>query len=60
VKYLILKDCDWKSYNGRSHQPDGMPTPPVDAADLKTVEGEPLPPSVIDLFVAKGALKPAE
>ena len=55
MKYLIVRGCAWRDFDtyGREGQT-------IDAADLKTKDGQPLPPVVVDHFTAQGNLKPME
>lgn len=51
MKYTIAKGCQWSTFStyGREGQT-------VDATDLKTADGRPLPKVVLDHFVGNGSL----
>ena len=53
--YRVQKDCDWKDFAAREGQE-------IDAADLKTGDGKPLPAEVVAHLTAgkRPALVPVE
>lgn len=57
MKYAVKKDCDWKSFNARAGKGKDVL---LDAADLKTADGEPLPPAVVEEMTKTGCLVPVE
>lgn len=56
MKYRILRDCDWQTFAARV-APEGKPPATIDAADLKTADGKPLPKAVVDHLLAVRALE---
>lgn len=58
MKYRILRDCDWKTFAARTAA-DGQTPVVIDAADLKTADGKPLPAEVVAHLVTVKALVPA-
>jgi hypothetical protein len=59
VKYRILRDCDWQTFAARTAA-DGQPAAEIDAADLKTADGKPLPAEVVGVWLGNKALVPVE
>lgn len=56
-KYLAVRGCQWRDFT--LYGVEGKTTV-VDAADLKTPDGKPLPKAVVDHFVASGNLVPCD
>lgn len=57
MKYRVKKACDWKSFAAKPAPGKELV---LDAADLKTADGEPLPANVIEIMVKAGCLEPVE
>jgi hypothetical protein len=57
MRYTILRDCDWKTFAARTAA-DGQPPAVIDAADLKTADGKPLPADVVAHLVNVKSLQP--
>lgn len=54
MKYRVLKACGWKTWN--VVPPKGGKPLVIDAADLKTADGTPLPPDVVARLVKSGSI----
>jgi hypothetical protein len=53
VTYLVRKACSWKTFEAA----EGAT---LTAADLKTADGVPLPPAVVDHLLSVRALVPTD
>lgn len=57
MKYQVLKFCSWKSFVA---EPGRVKGDVLDAADLKTDDGQPLPADVLAVMVSTKCLVPVE
>lgn len=55
MKYRVLKFCSWKSF---AAEPGRVAGDVLDAADLKTADGQPLPADVVAVMVSTRCLDP--
>lgn len=57
MKYLAVKGVQWSTFTLFGVEVDPRL---IDAADLKTADGKPLPKAVIDVFVSQGNWVPCD